>query len=155
MLDLGPARLERKGKAVHLTAANPRFLNAEDDTTLDLMEIAVDVAILDRPTEIAVHARRPGRASEISAAGGVFGAGINLTHLYRGKIPFVWFLKRDLGYVHKLLRGVAVPECAARRRRMAAASRSRGSPRSMPSPSAATARRSSAWTTCLPPTMPI
>ena len=40
----------------------------------------------------------------------VFGAGINLTHLYRGKIPFVWFLKRDLGYVHKLFRGVARPD---------------------------------------------
>jgi thioesterase DpgC len=40
----------------------------------------------------------------------IFGAGINLTHLYLGKIPFLWFLTRDLGYVHKLLRGVASPE---------------------------------------------
>ena len=35
---------------------------------------------------------------------------IDLTHLYRGKIPFVWFMRRDLGYVHKLFRGVARPE---------------------------------------------
>ncbi len=40
----------------------------------------------------------------------IFGAGINLTHLYLGKIPFLWFLIRDLGYVHKLLRGVATPD---------------------------------------------
>jgi len=108
-LDLGPAKLERKGKAVHLTAANPRFLNAEDATTLDLMEAAVDVAILDPASEIAVM--RGGLAEHPKYAGRhVFGSGINLTHLYRGKIPFVWFLKRDLGYVHKMLRGVARPE---------------------------------------------
>jgi (3,5-dihydroxyphenyl)acetyl-CoA 1,2-dioxygenase len=40
----------------------------------------------------------------------LFGAGINLTHLYHGQIPFVWFLKRDLGFVHKIFRGVARPE---------------------------------------------
>jgi len=108
-LDLGPAKLERKNKAVHLTASNPRFLNAEDATTLDLMEAAVDVAILDPASEIAVM--RGGLAEHPKYAGRhVFGSGINLTHLYRGKIPFVWFLKRDLGYVHKMLRGVARPE---------------------------------------------
>jgi thioesterase DpgC len=107
-IDLGPARLEISGKAVHLTTSNPRFLNAEDETTLDLMEMAVDLAILDPTTEIAVlrgdaveHPKYRGRR--------VFGAGINLTHLYRGTIPFVWFLQRDLGFVHKLLRGVALP----------------------------------------------
>ena len=41
----------------------------------------------------------------------VFNAGINLTHLYHGKIPFVWYLKRDLGLVNKFFRGVAQPEC--------------------------------------------
>jgi enoyl-CoA hydratase/carnithine racemase len=107
--DLGPARVERRGSAVHLTARNPRYLNAEDQTTLDAMEIAVDVATLDPATDIAVlrggpveHPKYRGRH--------VFGAGINLTHLYRGKIPFVWFLQRDMGFVHKLLRGVARPD---------------------------------------------
>ncbi len=105
-LDLGCVSLERRGKAVQLVAANPRFLNAEDDTTLDLMETAVDVAILDPASEIMVlrgggvdHAKYRGRR--------IFGAGINLTRLYRGRIPFVWFIKRDLGYVHKLFRGIA------------------------------------------------
>ena len=103
------ARRAAAARRSMLTASNPRFLNAEDDSTLDAMEIAVDVAILDPATEIAVlrggvveHPKYRGRQ--------VFGAGINLTHLYRGKIPFVWFLQRDMGYVHKLLRGVARPD---------------------------------------------
>src|SRR5258708_5120014 len=54
LVEVGSVRLERKGKAVHLTAGNPRFLNAEDETTLQSMEVALDVAILDRTTEIVV-----------------------------------------------------------------------------------------------------
>jgi thioesterase DpgC len=106
VLSLGAARLERHGRAVHLIASNPRFLNAEDQTTLDNMEIAVDVAILDSGSNIAVlrgstveHPKYTGRR--------LLGSGINLTHLYQGKIPFVWFIQRELGFVHKFLRGVA------------------------------------------------
>jgi (3,5-dihydroxyphenyl)acetyl-CoA 1,2-dioxygenase len=108
-LDLGAARLTRRGKAVHLDMINPRFLNAEDDTTLAQTELAVDVATLDRTTEIAVM-RGVAVDNEKYRGKRIFGAGINLTHLYLGKIPFLWFLIRDLGYVHKLLRGVAWPE---------------------------------------------
>jgi (3,5-dihydroxyphenyl)acetyl-CoA 1,2-dioxygenase len=109
VLDLGPARLERKGKAVHLIAANPRYLNAEDATTLNEMEIAVDVAIFDPASDIAVM--RGAKVEHPKYAGQrIFGAGINLTHLNRGKIPFTWYLQRDLGYVHKLLRGVATAD---------------------------------------------
>ena len=108
-IDLGKVSVERRGKAAVVTASNPRFLNAEDDTTLDAMEIAVDVAILDPATDIAVL--RGGEVDHPKYAGRrLFGAGINLTHLYHGKIPFVWFLRRDLGFVHKFLRGVARPE---------------------------------------------
>jgi thioesterase DpgC len=35
-----------------------------------------------------------------------FGAGINLTHLYYGRIDFVFYLVRDLGYVNKIYRGL-------------------------------------------------
>jgi len=108
-LDLGKVTVERRGKAAIVTSKNERFLNAEDDTTLDAMETAVDVAILDAKSDIAVlrggeveHPKYRGRR--------LFGAGINLTHLYRGQIPFVWFLRRDLGFVHKFFRGVARPE---------------------------------------------
>jgi (3,5-dihydroxyphenyl)acetyl-CoA 1,2-dioxygenase len=108
-VDFGKVSIERRGKAALVTSKNARFLNAEDNTTLDAMEIAVDAAILDPKTDIAVlrggeveHPKYRGRR--------LFGAGINLTHLYRGQIPFVWFLKRDLGFVHKFYRGVARPE---------------------------------------------
>jgi (3,5-dihydroxyphenyl)acetyl-CoA 1,2-dioxygenase len=37
----------------------------------------------------------------------IFSAGINLTHLYRGKIPFLWYIRRDMGVVNKMLRGLA------------------------------------------------
>jgi len=40
----------------------------------------------------------------------VFGSGLNLTRLYRGLIPFVFFLTRDLGYVNKIYRGLSGPE---------------------------------------------
>jgi (3,5-dihydroxyphenyl)acetyl-CoA 1,2-dioxygenase len=108
-VDLGKVTVERRGKATLVTAGNPRFLNAEDNSTIDAMEIAVDLAILDPATDVAVlrggvveHPKYSGRR--------LLGAGINLTHLYRGEIPFVWFLKRDLGFVHKFLRGVARPD---------------------------------------------
>jgi thioesterase DpgC len=109
VVDLGPARVERRGRAAYLTAVNPRYLNAEDQTTLAAMEIAVDVATLDPGTDIAVL--RGGKVEHPKYSGRhIFGAGINLTHLYRGKIPFVWFMQRDMGFVHKCLRGVARPD---------------------------------------------
>jgi thioesterase DpgC len=107
--DLGPVRIARRGNVVHLEALNPRFLNAEDASTLEAMEQAVDVAILDAGSEIAVL--RGGRVDHPKYRDKrVFGAGVNLTRLYHGGIPFLWFIERDMGYVHKLLRGVATPE---------------------------------------------
>jgi (3,5-dihydroxyphenyl)acetyl-CoA 1,2-dioxygenase len=108
-LDLESASIERRGKAVYVTMRNRRFLNAEDTSTIPDQETAVDLATLDDASDIAVlrgekseHAKYRGRH--------VFSAGINLTHLYYGKIPFVWYIERDLGLVNKLLRGVSRPE---------------------------------------------
>jgi thioesterase DpgC len=105
-LDLPGARLERQGKAATLAMRNPRYLNAEDESTIEGMEIAVDVALLDRKSEVCVlrgdvveHPKYAGRR--------LFGAGINLTHLYQGRIRYLWYLIRDLGFVNKLYRGVA------------------------------------------------
>ena len=111
------ARLERRGKAAVLTMSNPRFLNAEDESTLEGMEIAVDLALLDASTEVCVL--RGGTVEHPKYAGRrLFGAGINLTHLYQGKIRFLWYLVRDFGFVNKLYRGVAdektSPEIASR-----------------------------------------
>jgi thioesterase DpgC len=107
-LSLAGAHLQRQGKAVVLTMRNPRYLNAEDESTLDGMEIAVDVALMDRQSELCVlrgdtvtHSKHAGHR--------VFGAGINLTHLYQGKIRYLWYLIRDLGFVNKMYRGLAKP----------------------------------------------
>ena len=105
-IDFGPAKIERQGKAAVVTINNPRFLNAEDNDTLDDTETAADIAIMDPVSEICVlrgdfvdHPKYLGRK--------VFSAGINLTHLYRGKIPFLWYIRRDMGVVNKMLRGLA------------------------------------------------
>ncbi len=105
-LELEGATLERRGKAAFVTMRNPRFLNSEDESTVDGLETAIDVATLDPATDIAVlrgdtveHTKYRGRR--------LFSAGINLTHLYHGKISYVWYIKRDMGLVNKLFRGVA------------------------------------------------
>ena len=46
-IELPGASIERRGKAAIVTFRNPRFLNAEDQTTLDGMETCVDLALLD------------------------------------------------------------------------------------------------------------
>jgi thioesterase DpgC len=108
-VDLGPVRVERHGRAVHLLSTNPRYLNAEDQGTIDAMEIGVDVATLDPGTEIAVLRGQPVEHPKYSGRR-IFGAGINLTHLYHGTIPYLWYMQRELGFVHKYLRGVAAPD---------------------------------------------
>ncbi len=107
VIDFGPARVERRGKAAVVTVKNPRFLNAEDDDTLDDTETAADIAILDPMSEICIlrgdvvdHPKYKGRK--------IFSAGINLTHLYRGKIPYLWYIRRDMGIVNKIYRGLAM-----------------------------------------------
>ena len=108
-LDLEFARVERQGKAAVLLLANRRFLNSEDNSTQVATEIGADVCILDRRSEVAVL--RGDVVPEGKYAGRrVYNAGINLTHLYYGKIPFLWFLVRDMGFVNKMFRGLARPE---------------------------------------------
>ncbi|OFW99207.1 MAG: hypothetical protein A3D94_02190 [Alphaproteobacteria bacterium RIFCSPHIGHO2_12_FULL_66_14] len=110
-LDLGTAKVERQGKAVVLLLSNPRFLNSEDLSTQSATEIGADVCILDPHSQVAVL--RGDFVPEGKYAGRrVFNAGINLTHLYYGKIPFMWFPIRDMGFVNKLMRGLARPDVA-------------------------------------------
>ena len=108
-LDLGTAKVERRGKAAVLLLSNRRFLNAEDNFTQPATEIGADVCILDPDSQVAVL--RGDVVPEGKYAGRrVFNAGINLTHIYYGKIPFLWFLIRDLGFVNKMFRGLAKPD---------------------------------------------
>ncbi len=106
-VDLGPVRVTRRGRAGILELSNPRHLNAEDDVTLGPTECGVDLILLDPDIEIGVmrggvveHARYPGAR--------VFGSGLNLTRLYHGRIDFLFYLLRDLGYVHKIYRGLTL-----------------------------------------------
>jgi len=104
--DLGPVHVTRRGRAGILELSNPRHLNAEDGVTLGPTEWGVDLLLLDPEIEVCVirggvvdHPRYPNQR--------VFGSGINLTHLYHGKIDFLFYLVRDLGYVNKIYRGIA------------------------------------------------
>src|SRR5437868_10366208 len=142
-LDLGGASVERLGKAAVVTMQNPRFLNAEDETTLRPLETAIDVALLDTKSEVCVL--RGGKVEHPRYAGQrLFGAGINLTHLYQGKIRYLWYLLRDLGLVNKIYRGLAVPNASPSSR----AGKRCGLARSRGSPSAGIARSCSRSTTC-------
>ncbi|MBV8791528.1 MAG: enoyl-CoA hydratase/isomerase family protein [Pseudolabrys sp.] len=105
--DFGPAKVERRGKAAILTINNSRFLNAEDDDTLADTETAADMAIRDPLSEICVLRGGPVDHPRYRARS-IFSAGINLTHLYKGKIPFLWYILRDMGVVNKMYRGIAV-----------------------------------------------
>jgi thioesterase DpgC len=107
-VDLGTAAVERRGSVGIVELRNPRHLNAEDDTTTGPFEAAIDLVLLDPEIEIGVlrggvveHERYVGRR--------IFGAGLNLTHLYRGKISYLFFPVRDLGLVHKVFRGLSEP----------------------------------------------
>jgi len=103
--ELGPARVTRRGRAGILELSNPRHLNAEDGATLGPTETAVDLILLDPAIEVGVLrgavVDQPPHTGER-----VFGSGINLTHLYYGRIDFLFYLIRDIGYVNKIYRGV-------------------------------------------------
>lgn len=109
--DLGRARVERRGGVAHVTMTYPETLNAEDASTLVPHETAVDLALLDPESKICVlrggvveHRKYRGRR--------VFNSGLNLTNLYWGRIPYAFYLARDLGLVNKMYRGLASPDAA-------------------------------------------
>jgi thioesterase DpgC len=107
-LDLGTAAVERQGKAAVVYLKNPRYLNAEDEATISETETAVDLAILDS-SELAVL--RGGTVDHPKYAGKrVFSTGINLTHIYYGKISYLWYVTREMGFVNKMMRGIARPD---------------------------------------------
>jgi thioesterase DpgC len=109
-LEVGNTSVERHGPVGYVLHGNPRFLNAEDDSTTSTLEIATDLVLLDPTIEVGVlrgkvvdHPRYAGRR--------VFNAGINLTHLYHGQISLIdFFVVRDMGYLHKMYRGLSGDE---------------------------------------------
>lgn len=112
-VDLGPVAVERRDGIGWITLQNLASLNAEDDDSTAALEIAVDLVLLDPDLAAGVlrgapmtHPKHSGRH--------IFGSGINLTHLYQGRISMVEFmLERELGCVSKMLRGLAPESDAA------------------------------------------
>lgn len=108
-VDLGPGYVEREGRSAIFNLRNPKFLNAEDDSTVDVQEVGVDLCLLDADSDIAVL--RGARMESGKYEGKrVYCTGINLTRLYRGGISYLWYIKRDLGWINKVFRGVATPD---------------------------------------------
>jgi thioesterase DpgC len=104
-VDLGVVRVDRVGEVGLITTQNHAFLNSEDDPSVAALETAVDLVLLDDAISVgvlrgapAVHPKYEGRR--------IFGSGLNLTHLYYGKISLVEFmLERELGALSKMYRG--------------------------------------------------
>jgi (3,5-dihydroxyphenyl)acetyl-CoA 1,2-dioxygenase len=104
-VDLGVVRVDRDGEVGVITTQNHAFLNSEDDPSVAALETAVDLVLLDDAIAVgvlrgapAVHPKYEGRR--------IFGSGLNLTHLYHGKISLVEFmLERELGALSKMYRG--------------------------------------------------
>ncbi|WP_457034053.1 enoyl-CoA hydratase/isomerase family protein [Kitasatospora sp. P5_F3] len=103
--DLGPVEVRRVGSAGHVTFRNHQVLNAEDNDTVTALEFAVDLVLLDDAIEVGILRGAPVEHPKW-AGQRIFGAGINLSALYEGRISLVeFFLNRELGALHKIFRG--------------------------------------------------
>src|SRR5438874_1936389 len=103
--DLGPVRVDRRGSAGIVTLQNHAFLNAEDEPWAAALDTAVDLVLLDDTIHIGILRGAP--ATHPKYAGRrVFSAGVNLTHLYWGRIGLIgYMLDKELGAIAKLYRG--------------------------------------------------
>ncbi|NEW77621.1 enoyl-CoA hydratase/isomerase family protein [Streptomyces rhizosphaericus] len=105
-VDLGSVTLRREDGVGFVTLDNHEYLNAEDDATVGRLETAVDLVLLDDCIKVGVLRGAPMRHPRY-ANQRVFSAGINLTHLYQGRISLIDFmLRRELGYINKMFRGI-------------------------------------------------
>ncbi|WP_371495116.1 enoyl-CoA hydratase-related protein [Kitasatospora sp. NBC_00374] len=115
-VELHSVLLERRDGVAHLTMTRDDCLNAEDDQQVEDMETAVDLVLLDPAVRVGVlrgglmtHPRYRDRR--------VFSAGINLKSLHAGQISLIDFLlRRELGYINKIVRGLLTDEHSWRRR---------------------------------------
>ncbi|WP_345018924.1 (3,5-dihydroxyphenyl)acetyl-CoA 1,2-dioxygenase DpgC [Actinomadura keratinilytica] len=112
LVETKSVRVERRDGVAYLTMCRDDCLNAEDEQQVDDMETAVDLALLD--PAVRVGALRGGEMTHPRYRGRrVFSAGINLKRLHGGGISLVGFLlRRELGYIHKIVRGVRVEQDA-------------------------------------------
>ena len=104
-LELPGARLSRQGPVATLEVSSPWTLNAEDESVLTALEACVDVALLDERIQVGVLRGAPVLNRKYSQRR-VFCSGLNLTALYEGRLPYRYYVQRELGLVNKLYRGV-------------------------------------------------
>ena len=105
-VDLRTAHAARRGAAGHVLFNNLHHLNAEDDGTVLPLEMAADLVLLDPDLQVGVLRGNPIDRGAYKGRR-VFSAGLNLTHVYHGKLSLMFYLTRDLGFVNKLYRGLA------------------------------------------------
>ncbi|WP_298511918.1 enoyl-CoA hydratase/isomerase family protein [uncultured Kordia sp.] len=97
--------LERVNNIGFLTLTNIDCLNAEDFTLMHEMELAADLILLDPKIDVGVirgdvmnHKKYKGKR--------VFCSGVNLTKLYNGELPYMFYVARELGLMNKIYRGL-------------------------------------------------
>ncbi|OGU11421.1 MAG: hypothetical protein A2075_05640 [Geobacteraceae bacterium GWC2_58_44] len=105
-LDLGPAQVVRQGPLGCVYFNNLPHLNAEDATTVVPLETAVDLVLLDPEIQLGLLRGNPVQHQKYQGRR-IFSSGLNLSHLYHGKLPLMFYLTRDLGFVNKLYRGLS------------------------------------------------
>ena len=107
-----PRAVERQGKAavviVQQSALPQR--RGRDDAAAET-ETAVDLAMLDPTARSACCAATPSTIRNTPASA-CSATGINLTHIYHGKIPYLWYVTREMGFVNKMMRGLARPDAS-------------------------------------------
>ncbi len=109
-LELPSMTLARDGTLGRITFHHQAWLNAEDDEYQQAFELLVDLVLLDDAIRVGVLRGAPMTKAKY-AGRRVFGAGINLTQLYHGRISLVGFmLTRETGPLTKIHRGLAGPE---------------------------------------------
>ncbi|GAA4329570.1 hypothetical protein GCM10023144_16550 [Pigmentiphaga soli] len=106
-VQLERALVEAEGHVGRLTFQNPRYLNAEDTTTMIPFEIGTDLILLHPDLRIGVM--RGGVVDHPKYAGRrVFSAGINLSHIYHGQQTYMSFLIKNMGFFNKAHRGLVL-----------------------------------------------
>jgi (3,5-dihydroxyphenyl)acetyl-CoA 1,2-dioxygenase len=103
--DLGKVKIEVEGETGFVYLHNERYLNSEDDTTVEPLEVAFDLVYLHPGLRMGVlrgsvvdHPKYKGRR--------IFCSGINLTRIYQGKQSYLSFLYRNMAMHNKLYRGI-------------------------------------------------
>lgn len=105
-LRLDTIALQCRDHTAEITLHNDHCLNAGDDTLIEDLETAVDLALLDKHTRVCIL--RGGQMTHPAYRGRrVFNSGINLTELHHGHISFVDFvMRREIAVINKIQRGL-------------------------------------------------